>query len=253
MNRCSGRHCLYSALVCSTQIRCEDGAGAPRARRVARQAERLLRLLRRGAYLDGEVVGQAPVALVDLGTHHRVLAELLGDSLGAHGRLVVHAARPDHAAEQGAALSVAEGGGLHGVLLLLAGDERLASGVACARAADLHLGAVDLQVDALGVGVGEQVLQGVDAQAGPLGDGESAGGEQGASATDGSRDGGKRSTSYNSASTACGIASRRCTSVTSTRSMNSSFGLAPGLLDAQSRSVQGVRPEYGRKTPPAVR
>jgi hypothetical protein len=71
----------------------------------------------------------------------------------------VRAARPDHAAQQGATLRATEGGGLDGVLLLLAGDDRLAAGAVGAGAADLHFGAVDAQVNALRVGVGEQVLQ----------------------------------------------------------------------------------------------
>ncbi|MFI7020632.1 hypothetical protein [Streptomyces sp. NPDC050164] len=41
----------------------------------------VLRLLRRGADLAGEVVGQALVALVDLGLDTEVPVELLGDAL----------------------------------------------------------------------------------------------------------------------------------------------------------------------------
>ncbi|QCD53708.1 hypothetical protein CEB94_01520 [Streptomyces hawaiiensis] len=64
-----------------------------------------------GADLDGELVGQAPVKLVDLRLDLRVPAELFSDALGTYGRLVVHRAGPDN------------------------GDECLAAGMTCARAA----------------------------------------------------------------------------------------------------------------------
>ncbi|RPK65711.1 hypothetical protein EES44_13140 [Streptomyces sp. ADI96-15] len=90
-----------------------------------------LRLLRRGTDLVWELVCQPPVALVDLGRHLRVEPELLGDTLGAHRGLVVHAARAVRTRPQQTALAVADGGGLDGVLLLLAGDEGPPSGPAC--------------------------------------------------------------------------------------------------------------------------
>jgi hypothetical protein len=68
----------------------------------------------------GNSLGQAAVALTNLGLDLRVPADLLGDALGAHGGgLVVHPVGPDHAAEQGAALGVAEGGGLMAFCLFL--------------------------------------------------------------------------------------------------------------------------------------
>lgn len=97
---------------------------------VLAQRRVVLRFPRRGADLGGELIGQVPIALVDLGLHLRVEAELLGDALGAHGGLLVHPAWPDHPAEQRPPLAVAERGGLDGVLLLLAGHERPATGAA---------------------------------------------------------------------------------------------------------------------------
>lgn len=62
-----------------------------------------------------------------------------------------------------------------GVLLLLAGHERLAARTARSGATDLDLGAVNPQFDALGLGIGEQVLQRAQPDAGAVGDGEAAG------------------------------------------------------------------------------
>jgi hypothetical protein len=91
----------------------------------------VLGFLRRGGDLIGELARQAPITLVDLRLHPWVEAEVFGDAFGAHGGLVVHAPWPVGAVPQGAALAVADGGGLDGVLLLLAGDERAASGPVC--------------------------------------------------------------------------------------------------------------------------
>ncbi len=182
---------MYSAWVCSTQIRAAHLAATPFAPGVLLAQGRVaIQFLRRGADLGGELVGQTPIALVNLGFHRRVLAELLGDALGAHGGLAVHPAGPDHAAEQGAALVVAAGGGLDGVLLLLAGDERLTSGASRARAADLYLGAIDPQADAFCVGVGEHVLQCAQPQPGPVGHREAPGCQQRADLADRVGDGG---------------------------------------------------------------
>ena len=87
-------------------------------------------------------------------------------------------------------LAVADDGGLVGVLLLLAGHERPAAGLARAGAPDLHLGAVDPQVDALGGGVGEHVGQRAQPQPGLAGHGEPAGGQQRPDLAHGAGDGG---------------------------------------------------------------
>jgi hypothetical protein len=108
-----------------------------------------------------------------------VQAKLFGDALGAHGSLIVHPPGPGHTREQGAALMVAERGGLDGVLLLLARDERFAPGAPCLWASDLDFRAVHADLDAFGPGVGEQVLQRADPQARAVGDGEAASREQG--------------------------------------------------------------------------
>jgi hypothetical protein len=72
----------------------------------------VLGLLRRGADLGAELVGQDPAALVDLSAHFRALVEPLSDALGAHGGLVLQATGPHDPAEQSVALGVAEGSGL---------------------------------------------------------------------------------------------------------------------------------------------
>ncbi len=98
--------------------------GASPARRTACRAARRPSVSSEGADLVRELVGQPLVALVDLGRHLRVEPELLGDTLGAHRGLVVHAARAVRTRPQQTAPAVADGGGLDGVLLLLAGDGR---------------------------------------------------------------------------------------------------------------------------------
>ncbi|MFE6596179.1 hypothetical protein ACFU9O_08410 [Streptomyces albidoflavus] len=121
----------------------EEGLRVVRwAERAPSVRERLLCQVRTGATARG-LVGRSSAALVDLRFDLGVLPELLGDTLGAYRGQVVRPAGPDHAAEQGAALAVAEGGGLDGALLLLARDERLAARAARTRTADPHLGAVD--------------------------------------------------------------------------------------------------------------
>ncbi|WP_406528148.1 hypothetical protein [Streptomyces sp. I8-5] len=91
-------------------------------------------------------------------------------------------AAPDHSRRP----AVADGGG---VLLLLAGDERLAAGAAGPRAADLGLGAVDAQLDTLGLGVGEDIGQGAQADAGPVRGSDAANSQQRADLVDGAGDG----------------------------------------------------------------
>src|SRR5260370_37473187 len=85
---------------------------APPVRLRGRCAVEVLRLLGRGNDLVGELVGQAPVALVNLSPHPRSLAELFGDALCAHGRLVMHPAGPFSTRPQGPALMVADRGRL---------------------------------------------------------------------------------------------------------------------------------------------
>ena len=68
--------------------------------------------------------------------------------------------------------------------LLLAGDEGAPARLAHAGAADLHLSPVDPEFRASGCGAGEDVGQGAEPQARAAGDGEPAGGEQGADLAD---------------------------------------------------------------------
>jgi hypothetical protein len=63
-----------------------------------------------------------------------MLGQQLGDALGVDRGLVVRAARAHRPGPQGAALAVADHGGLEGVLLALAGDERVAGRVGGRRA-----------------------------------------------------------------------------------------------------------------------
>jgi len=70
-------------------------------------------------------------------------------------------------------LAVADGG-LDRVLFALAGDEGGPSGASGLRPTDLGFGTVDPQCDVFGLGVGEHVGQGVQAQAWSLRDGEPA-------------------------------------------------------------------------------
>src|ERR1039458_10491768 len=76
-------------------------------------------------------------------------------------------------------------GGLLGVLLLLARDERAAAGPVSPGPADLHLGAIDAQGYALGGSVGEDVGQRAQPQAGVAGGGAATGREQRADLMDG--------------------------------------------------------------------
>ena len=76
-----------------------------------------------------------------------------------------------------------------GVLPTLAGDEGPPAGPIGPGAPNLGLGAVDAKDDVLGGGVGEHVLQGVQSQAGPVGDGESAPRQEWADLADGAADG----------------------------------------------------------------
>lgn len=63
----------------------------------------VLRLAWRCLVLVGEVVGQAPVSLVDLRLDLRMQTQLLGDAFGAHRGLVVHSAGPGGPGPQQAA------------------------------------------------------------------------------------------------------------------------------------------------------
>lgn len=107
----------------------------------------------------GNSFASPPVAVVEYGFHGWVLAELLGDALGAHRGLVAHSARPFGSRPQGAALLVADGGGLDSLLPPLARDEHPSARSARLRAADLSRHPVDAQCDVLSFGVGEHVIE----------------------------------------------------------------------------------------------
>jgi hypothetical protein len=138
----------------------------------------LLRLQRRCLDLVGELLGHAAVPGVDFGFDLGELSEQVGDALGPHRSLVVHAPGAERARPQGTALLVGDDGGLLRVLLFLARYERAASGLARARASHLHFRPVEAQFDAMGRGVGEHVGQGAQPHVGLAGHGEPAGREQ---------------------------------------------------------------------------
>ena len=95
-----------------------------------------------------------------------------------------------NAPAQGAALLAGDDGGLLGVLLLLARDERAAARFPGTGASDLHFCAVQADSDAAGGGVGEHVGQGAQPDAGLAGHGEPAGGQQRPHLADRTADGG---------------------------------------------------------------
>lgn len=144
------------------------------------------------------------------------------------------------------------------VLFLLHGNEGLAARSARARAADLDLGSVDPQLDALGIGVGEQVLNRVQPQSGPVGDGEAAGRQQWPRLADRPGDGGAVHC-VELGERRVWQAQRRCTSVTSSRSTNTSrrFGPAPaarrGLPPRRSCNADSLRLPIGGRVLRATR
>jgi hypothetical protein len=93
--------------------------------------------LRRGADLAGEVTGQALGAGVDLGLDLGMAAQQVFDPLRAQRGDIVHPAGPERAQPQQPPVPVADRGGLDGVLLLLAGHERVPVGRHGCPAADL--------------------------------------------------------------------------------------------------------------------
>jgi hypothetical protein len=113
-----------------------------------------------------------------------VLAATAPRSLGLDRGLAMHPTRPDGPGPQRAALPVADGGGLDGALLLLPGDERPPPRPFGLWPADLGLGAVQAQLDALGLGVGEHVRQGAQPHPWHVGDGKAAPGQQRPDLTD---------------------------------------------------------------------
>src|SRR5260370_22242366 len=96
------------------------------------------------------LLGRAAVSGVGFGLDLGDLGEQVGDALGSDRGLVVHAARAERPRPQGAPLLVGDDGGLLGVHLLLAGDERLPAGLVRAGAADLDLGALAAEIDSAG-------------------------------------------------------------------------------------------------------
>src|SRR6266545_178514 len=144
----------------------------------------------RGVDPTAKRLGQAPVASIDLGPDVGVSPEQVLDPLGLDRRLIMHPTGPHRPSPQRPTLAVADGGGLDGVLLALAGDERPPPRLVGPWPSDLGLGPVKAQLDPLRRGVGEHVGQGPKAHAGHAWDGEAAAGQQGSDLVDGAGDGG---------------------------------------------------------------
>lgn len=85
---------------------------------------------------------------------------------------------------------VGDDGGLHRVLLLLAGDERSPPTTADSRPADLDLGGIQPQLYAFGLGISEDVSQRVKTQARAIGNRASALSQERAYLSDRASDGG---------------------------------------------------------------
>lgn len=150
----------------------------------------VLRLLRRGADLAGELVGQAAVALVDLGLDFEVRWNC--SAMLSVRTAVWSCMRPGRTTPLN---RVRPCGSLKVVILMvlcffLPETNAWRAGAVGAGAADLHFGAVDAQVNALRVGVGEQILQRPQPHPRPVGDGETAGRQQRPDLADRSGDGG---------------------------------------------------------------
>ncbi|MEE4423406.1 hypothetical protein [Streptomyces bugieae] len=90
----------------------------------------------------------------------------------------------------------------------------------------MDFGAIDAELDSFVLGVGEQVLQGADAQAGLVRNGEAPGCAEGPDLADGSGDGG----AVDSVQLGHGLVGQsqpQADQVTSSRSVKTSFGLRP--------------------------
>jgi hypothetical protein len=85
---------------------------------------------------------------------------------------------------------VGDDGGLHGVLFLLARDERAPSAASGWRPADLDLGGVQAELNALGLGIGEHVRECPQAQSRTVGDRASPLGQESTYLPDRAGDGG---------------------------------------------------------------
>ena len=108
VHRCSGRHCLGSAMACSTQIRCRGLRAAAPAGGVFGCGV-LAWFLRWGADLAGEVTGQALIAGINLSVDIGMAAQQVFDAFGAHRGDIVHPAGPERVQPQQPARPVADG------------------------------------------------------------------------------------------------------------------------------------------------
>jgi hypothetical protein len=115
---------------------------------------------RRGGDLVAVVFGQSLIAGIDQDLHLWVDLQQDVDAFGPGGGEVVHPPRSGSAAPQRYAVGVGYHGGLDGVLLKLAGHERLTARSAGTRPTNPDLGGVQPQCDTLGRSVSEHVGQG---------------------------------------------------------------------------------------------
>ena len=115
------------------------------------------------------VTGQALVAGVDFGLDLRVAAEQVFDAVGAQRGDVVHPAGPERAQPQQPPVPSLTAVELMVFRFFWPDTNARRPGPARPGAAHLHLGAVDLQLDALGGGVGEHISQRLQPQPGLAG------------------------------------------------------------------------------------
>jgi hypothetical protein len=115
-----------------------------------------------GDHLTGMVAGQPAIALVCPHAHTGEVVEQVVDALGLQRglSLIVHTAWPYGTGPQQPAGLVADDRALDGVAALGAADERFAAGPSGLWAAHGDVGGVDAQVEAGGLGVGQDVGEG---------------------------------------------------------------------------------------------
>lgn len=177
--------------------------------------------------LAGVVAPETEVAVVQQHFHVWEVLEADPDAFVACGGRIAPPSRLQGVGPERAALAAGDDGGLHGVLLLLARDERPATAAAGCGTSDLHLGGIQPQFDApLGLGVSEYIRQGPQPQAGPVGNRASSSGPEPAYLSDRAGDGGAVGVERQGEDRVREIV-RRWISVTTSRSTNTSRWRAP--------------------------
>jgi hypothetical protein len=167
------------------------------------------------------VTAEAEVAVVQEDLHVGEVPETGIDAFVARGGRVMHSPWSHGVGPERAALAVSDDGGLHRVLVLLARDEHAPAAAAGQGAADLDLGGVQPQLDALGLGIGEHIRPGPQPQARAIGDRTSTLGQKSADLTDRASDSGAADAEQQPQHQ-CGRSCRRWISVATSRSTKTS-------------------------------